>query len=365
MTDTSSRVRELIERSGVSQNAFAVEVGLDAPKLSKSLAGARRFTSLDLARIAERTGVTVDWLISGQETALAMAARSSGGPAARATREAQRFSSIRADVTSLGFPLEARPQPPAVGGTYEQQAETLATWANQLMYRTGSSTPRDDLTSAIENTFSVDVATAHLDGSFDGLAARSETTRCIVLAATPNASRQRFTLAHELCHLMTEDDQGIHLDEDIYAGARRREASELRANAFAAALLMPQAPLREAIGSSGLSQEAFAALACELWVSPSALAYRLKGLRLIDAGTCDRFKSLSMAKAAGIAGKTTELAILTSRSATPRPPGLLARDTLRAYESGAATLRPYANVLGIGVGQAREALEATGGSDGS
>lgn len=55
------RVRELIERSGRSQGEFAGVVGLDGPKLSKALSGARRFSSLDFARIADVGQVSVDW----------------------------------------------------------------------------------------------------------------------------------------------------------------------------------------------------------------------------------------------------------------------------------------------------------------
>ena len=61
----------------------------------------------------------------------------------------------------------------------------------------------------------------------------------------------------------------------------------MRANSFAACFLMPQARLRAAVGTTGLTERDFAALACDLTVTPAALAYRLKDLRLIDAGTCE------------------------------------------------------------------------------
>lgn len=67
MTSLNDRVRHLIGASGLSQGQFAEAVGLDAPKLSKSLSGVRRFSSLDLARIAEHAGRTVDWLLTGEE----------------------------------------------------------------------------------------------------------------------------------------------------------------------------------------------------------------------------------------------------------------------------------------------------------
>ena len=71
---------------------------------------------------------------------------------------------------------------------------------------------------------------------------------------------------------------------------------------------MPEDTLRAAVGPDGLTETAFAALACDLKVSPSALAIRLSQLRLIDAGTCDRYKPLTAAKAAAMAGRGEEFA---------------------------------------------------------
>ncbi|QUH02717.1 TetR family transcriptional regulator C-terminal domain-containing protein [Saccharopolyspora erythraea] len=90
MQDTTAelrqRVRDVSRRYPGSQRAFAEQIGLDATKLSKSLTGTRRFTPAELTRIAEVTGVTVNWLINGgddAETAVAVprrSARSEQGP---------------------------------------------------------------------------------------------------------------------------------------------------------------------------------------------------------------------------------------------------------------------------------------------
>ena len=115
--------------------------------------------------------------------------------------------------------------------------------------------------------------------------------KLIVLGTSQIPARQRFTLAHELGHLLAGDDQGVHLDRDIYDKAQAKDPSEMRANSFASAFLMPEDILREAVGPRGLTEPGFAALACDLKVTPSALAFRLKDLRLIDSGTCDRYRS--------------------------------------------------------------------------
>lgn len=48
-----SRVRQVINSSGRTQVAFTRAIDLDPTKLSKALAGKRRFTPLELTLIAE------------------------------------------------------------------------------------------------------------------------------------------------------------------------------------------------------------------------------------------------------------------------------------------------------------------------
>jgi hypothetical protein len=139
----------------------------------------------------------------------------------------------------------------------------------------------------------------------------------------------------------------------------------MRANGFAGAFLMPEEVLRGVAGPFGVTEAAFATLAtlaCDLKVSPSALAIRLRRLGLIDAGTCDRLATMTGARAAAVAGQGEDFARRVTVASTPRLPGLLVQDAYAAYESGAATLRPYASLLGADVDDLRRALEWEGGS---
>ena len=124
---------------------------------------------------------------------------------------------------------------------------------------------------------------------------------------------------------------------------------------------MPEDMLRIVVGASGLAEDGFAELACDLKVTPSALAIRLQQLRLIDAGTCDRFRKLTAAKAASITGRSEEFAQRVADASAARSPGLLVRDAYKAYETGATTLRPYASLLGVDVEELRQALEGDEG----
>jgi Zn-dependent peptidase ImmA (M78 family) len=364
MQDIPERVLSLIEASGVSRGDFARRIGLDDSKLSKSVSGTRRFSSLDLARIAEVCQVSVDWLVTGEEPPLAVAARTTSGEAGTALTAAKGYVAMRADMALLGYPQPWRPVPvPAAGGSYVEQGRALASAALARVREADRSVSEEDLPLLTEDVFGADVAVISLDDGLDGMAASSADAKLIVLATSRVPPRQRYTLAHELGHLLAGDDQEVHLDRDVYDKAQARDPSELRANSFAAAFLMPEDLLRGAVGTDGLREQAFATLACELKVSPSALAIRLSQLRLVDSGTCDRFKRITGAKAASIAGCSEEFAQWITEANRLRLPGLLVRDTYAAYESGAATLRPYANLLGADVDHLRRELESEDGID--
>ncbi len=370
MQEIADRVLSLIERSGLSRGAFAQRVGLDDSKLSKSLSGTRRFSSLDLARIAEECDVTVDWLVTGEEPALALAvaARRPTGEASTALEAAADYVDMRVGLASLGYPQPWRPLPAAPSGAVtaeatsaSEQGRLLADRAAARVAEAGRSVGEADLPALVEDVFGADVAVIALDDGFDGLAASADHAKLIVLATSRMPWRQRYTLAHELAHLLAGDDQDVHLDKDVHDRVQGRDPSEVRANAFAAAFLMPETVLRAAVGPAGLTQAAFASLACELKVSPSALAVQLSQLRLIDEGTCERYKAITGTKAAAIVGLGGDYARWVAQSTTIRPPGLLLRDAYAAYESGATTIRPYANLLGVDADELRQDLESEDG----
>lgn len=355
MEGISDRVLSLIEASGLSRRAFARDIGLDDSKLSKSLSGARRFSSLDLARVAERYSVTVDWLVTGEEPALALAARTTTGDARTAVDAAKRYSIMREDLAAFGWEQPWRPLEFEIPrGMHAAQGEALA---DAALERVGLSAA-ENLPSLVESAFGADVAVVALDDGFDGLAATSDTSKLIVLGTSQLPARQRFTLAHELGHLLAGDDQGVHLDQDVYDKAQAKDPTEQRANAFASAFLMPASVLRDAVGKTGLAEDAFAALACDLQVSPSALAIRLERLRLIDAGRCSAFRKITAARAASLSGRNSEFAHSVATANAPRPPGLLVRDAYEAYQSGAITIRPYASLLEVDADELRQSLEA-------
>jgi len=90
---------------------------------------------------------------------------------------------------------------------------------------------------------------------------------------------ERFTLAHELCHLLLDREHGDELA--VATGPWAPVVIEQRANAFAAAFLMPTWLLRESLNAAARpadDPEAIRTVSVQLRVSGSSLIDRLYNL---------------------------------------------------------------------------------------
>jgi len=93
-------------------------------------------------------------------------------------------------------------------------------------------------------------------------------------------TRQRFTIAHELGHFLL-GDRDAPRDGPASFGSGQREPREIRANRFAAALLMPAAAVRTLFLSGRC--DSVDSLAAQFKVSKAAMGFRLANLRLVAA----------------------------------------------------------------------------------
>lgn len=102
--------------------------------------------------------------------------------------------------------------------------------------------------------------------------------------------RQRFTVAHELGHyILHKNDESLFVDKDFKVLFRNQESSsgeikrEQDANAFAAAILMPQKLLAEIIKNMSIDltdESSIKDLAKMFDVSATAMTYRILNLNL-------------------------------------------------------------------------------------
>ncbi|MEU4090772.1 ImmA/IrrE family metallo-endopeptidase [Streptomyces sp. NPDC026673] len=361
------RVRTVMDAAAMTKAAFARSVGLTPDKLSKSLSGVRRFTSLDLALIAEAGGTTVDWLLTGAEPLRpALAARTRGdtsADSAGAQEVTARFATAYEVLELLGraAPLPEVPEPDPALDRYAAQGERLAAEARERLRVAEMAT--DELIAALEDRFGVDVAITGLPQGVDGLAWQADAFRLVLLAPTDLWTRQRFTLAHELCHILAKDARSVILESRVAPG-RQKDLAEVRANVFASHLLMPARELTEAAAAAaaaegataeaataqdGLSDAVFERLVVRFRVSPSALAARLHQLGLIDAARRRRLRVLTTEACHLLTGAGDDYQKQASRASAERFPPRVASELYKAYLAGETTLRPLAALLGTDV----------------
>ncbi len=129
-----------------------------------------------------------------------------------------------------------------------------------------------------------------LSGPLSGMVQRrSDGTAVIGINKDHSKTRRRFTIAHEIGHILLHAEEQLHVDERYPFALRDDRSSlaidarEIEANQFAAALLMPEQFLRadvlERLAQD--SEEETAALARRYGVSAHAMAIRLSVLHLV------------------------------------------------------------------------------------
>ena len=345
----AERVLIAIESSGQTRRAVAEAVGMDATAMSKALSGQRHFKALEIALIAEHLDMPVHEFYAHDDAdsvpaSIAARAQPDSNPAvdqalARAQQMLDLDALLREEgfLASRAFMVQRLPRRRA----YEQ-GEWLAAKLRSELSLGAADLPAEvgTLATYIEEKLNIDVAIEPLPGGLDGLALAHRPFALILVSSSIPATRQRYTIAHELGHLLADDGSNI-IDENINVG---RTPAEARANAFAAAFLMPAEALRAAFGGySGPSEQLVADLLGRYRVSLDALAFRLNNVGLIDALGRDMVRRMSSARISLRQGRAKDL---QARGDRRWPGGLLDR-AVQAYVGGRISIRPVGDLVGV------------------
>lgn len=175
-----------------------------------------------------------------------------------------------------------------VSNLVESRAEKLLQDANQ------HSISIDVFSCA--NFLKADIKAASLQNDVSGFLVVNEDTTCIGYNNSHSEHRWRFTIAHEIGHLVMHKNtnklfiEKVHrpMDNVLYRNSNSSTGEyiqEREANAFAAALLMPRAKVREMVNQIGSVQDTeqlIAKLVEEFNVSEQAMRIRLTNLGIID-----------------------------------------------------------------------------------
>jgi Zn-dependent peptidase ImmA (M78 family) len=143
------------------------------------------------------------------------------------------------------------------------------------------------------------IARHHFEGSESGFALRDDERRIIGVNTRTSRKRQRFTIAHEIGHLILHEGTPLIVDHSIRIDRRNEVSSigtdsqEIEANAFGAALLMPHKfvvdHVKEFVAKANESRRDFSRdqliseLAGDFEVSTEAMGFRLINLGILAA----------------------------------------------------------------------------------
>ncbi len=129
-------------------------------------------------------------------------------------------------------------------------------------------------------------------GGISGMLYRDDDRQVIGVNASHAVTRQRFTIAHELGHLLLHERRKLIVDSHIYLRDDRSSMGtheeEVDANAFAAELLMPEAIVRSEAEALIEEKPAMSAsqlvrhLAKTFQVSEQAMEIRLGSLMILS-----------------------------------------------------------------------------------
>lgn len=340
----------------------AGRVTLNYSALQRIESGQRKVASHELVELAEALDTTTTRLLGrGQRSAaLALAARlSEDVPSSTFEAGGQRAIQLLEAADVLQRVVGMTPTRPAPA--FEPVAATrsggqrLATIVrDELGLGTG---PVAHLGELVQSRFGAYVAHEPLPQGTLGFCVAGEGEAVILINSNDIHGRQRFTLAHGLCHLICGD-----LDTfEVIAENGATSGAEGRADAFAAHFLVPDDGLRQATGGAAVDAEEAARLALNFEVSLRMMLNRLEDLRLIRRSEADRARAEGPRHLSYSAAVRAEFDDMASRQGRISPPRRLADAAVAAYLAGQIGLGLLGDVFGkSNLSHIKAELEARG-----
>ena len=257
--ELGQRIRDAREARGLTQQQLADQLEIHRSSLAQLELGNRSVTSLELERLARLLGRHIgDFFQEAEWNRDPFEALLRGEPelgqAHDLVEELGRIRRLALERAQLERMLSLRsslPAPPAYKQpsprtTYEavEQGERIAEAERRRLGLGGEPIP--DVAELLENE-GVRVLAADLPGDVSGLAVRDSEAGCLVAVDGKEPwRRRRFSLAHELAHLLLDSEAA-----SVSLRSQRKDSREVRANAFAAAFLMPREGMSQAIEALG------------------------------------------------------------------------------------------------------------------
>ncbi|HVB43099.1 MAG TPA: ImmA/IrrE family metallo-endopeptidase [Streptosporangiaceae bacterium] len=292
------RIAALREARGMTGEELGAALGLSRSQVSKVEHGTRRLDVSEVAAVADALDVSLAEVLGVERSgSLALAARVMTAPQSDDTlpsrRRLRQLLEADASLVSATGLREGRPTQSGLdvlalikdrgipsGRAPWRDGEDLADLVRQGLGL--GRAPIADVAELAERHFGLDVLAWPTGTAVSGLCAHGHGVAMVLISTSFPRGHQRFTAAHELAHHLLRDPREIVIDSNLYDNSNPMEQ---RANAFAAALLMPASGLRDVIAGRPIDETVLAELMRHFGASFSALLYRLasSSVRLLSA----------------------------------------------------------------------------------
>jgi Zn-dependent peptidase ImmA (M78 family)/transcriptional regulator with XRE-family HTH domain len=352
------RIAALRAVRGLTGEQLGHALGLTKSQVSKIENGARKLDISEVALVADALGVTLAEVLGiERKGSLALAARvmtvpgqDETAPARRRVRQVLEAEAALGDAVGL---LPARPSAAGAAVLERVHVERLsaavtvaggARLAEIVREQLGlGRAPIGDLPALVERHFGLGTIAWPVGKTVSGLCAHGADVALMLVSSSFPVGHQRFTAAHELAHHLLGDPREVIIESDIFAVST---PPERRANAFAAALLMPADGLREVASDRPVDDVVLAELMREFGVSYSALLYRLadSAVRLMTTAARDSWLQRASTNVLRAAGDPAP-AELTRPDETRRVPPRLLAAAQQGYQNGRVGLGLLAALL--------------------
>lgn len=366
MDPTLAKLKGALTDRGWSQRRLARVLGVSPSAMSRLLAGQRKLTAGELAALADALGIPIGFFTGDAGTAtrpLALAARL--GASSLSSQLRPQLDRVRAllelrallDRLVSASPATARvrverPQhPDPIRAGHELAAAVRASLGL-------GDTPVGDMAALVTQNFGVDIAIEPLDENVVGMLVtdpdvEDEPLAVMLVNSDGVLGRQRFTIAHELAHLLFRDQELVVADVEH----SKSSPTEKRAHAFASAFLAPEGgvqaivdglaprpPARDTAARIKWIAQLVTTIAATFGMSLEAASIRACGLGHLSAKEQRTLMDRSIGDIVEAAGQNERLEEFQQRRNVVEPPIDLRDRALFAYQNQLIGIGPLAEL---------------------
>lgn len=264
---------------GLTQEECASRAELPRTALAKIETGARRVSSLELARLANALDMRIEWFFEEAPPAVVSRrnAAEAGAPSPKIDRMAERLAREVEFLQDIGDCLDLPSTPRLPFPTRPEAIEAKASEVRGLLgYQ--DKEPAVGLVARSADLGLLAFSFNMGDEGADGASILLERGGVAVVNGSRRVGRRRLTLAHELGHYVFADE----FSTDWQVGDVSAIETELRIDRWARALLLPAPALRERWRGGEHTRTDAVRIGSEFRVDMATLARRLVELEMVS-----------------------------------------------------------------------------------